>query len=78
MEITLPQPKPFRVVLEIGTILGFTIYPADPGLEPVVVPEAYLLKHKPQNGGFYIETSEGEPTYCPRDFFYACFLSKAS
>lgn len=76
--VTLPQPKPFKTILEIGTILGFKLYPSDPKIAPVEVPEWYILKHKPQNGGFYVETFDGEQTYCPRDFFYTCFLSAAS
>lgn len=63
-------PKAFKRVMEISSVVGFTLYPQNPEEMPVEVDQYFILKHRPVGGGYLVTTNEDEQTYCPRDFFH--------
>lgn len=46
-----------------------TITPADEGYGPFVVDEAYLNKHKPEAGGYYVVYADGYKSFSPAGAF---------
>lgn len=45
------------------------IAPADEGYEPFVVDEAYINKHKPEVGGYYVVYEDGYKSFSPAAAF---------
>jgi len=48
---------------------GAFIYPADEGFAPFQVDEAYVRKHKPEAGGYYVVCKDGYKSYSPAQAF---------
>ncbi len=46
-----------------------TITPADEGYAPFVVDEAYINKHKPEAGGYYVVYEDGYKSFSPASAF---------
>ena len=46
-----------------------TIIPADEGYGPFVVDGAYMAKHKPEVGGYYVVYDDGYKSYSPAAAF---------
>ncbi|MCW3106446.1 MAG: hypothetical protein JWQ09_952 [Segetibacter sp.] len=45
------------------------LYPADEGYGPIVADHAYVTKHKPEVGGYYVVYSDGYRSFSPREAF---------
>ena len=45
------------------------LVPADEGYHPVRVSHEYMLKHKPQVGGYYVQYKDGYESYSPAKAF---------
>jgi hypothetical protein len=69
----LPQYKSHKTVhaLKIASIewVTGTITPADEGYEPFRVPAAYINKHDPQPGGYYVVYEDGYCSFSPSGAF---------
>lgn len=48
---------------------GAMIYPDDAGYGPVNVDEAYMAKHKPEVGGYYVVYDDGYKSFSPAKAF---------
>lgn len=48
---------------------GAWIYPADKGYAPFEVDHAYVSKHKPEPGGYYVVYSDGYKSFSPAEAF---------
>lgn len=48
---------------------GATLVPDDEDLEPVEVDEAYLTKHQPKVGGYWVKYKDGYQSWSPADAF---------
>lgn len=48
-----------------------TITPADDGFAPFKVPHAYVRKHDPQPGGYYVVYDDGYASFSPATAFEA-------
>ncbi|HEM7801973.1 TPA: hypothetical protein U2L32_002513 [Burkholderia cenocepacia] len=46
-----------------------TLTPADEGYGPVMVDEAWAMKHRPQVGGYYVVYADGYCSFSPADAF---------
>lgn len=46
-----------------------TIQPADKGYGPFRVDAEYMLKHKPQVGGYYVQYADGYKSFSPAKAF---------
>jgi hypothetical protein len=46
-----------------------TITPEDDGFAPFVVDREYMLKHKPQVGGYYVQYEDGYKSWSPAQPF---------
>ena len=53
---------------EDDTIMA-TITPADEGYAPFVADEAYINKHKPEVGGYYVVYADGYKSFSPAGAF---------
>lgn len=74
-----PRPRP--TIEELETILnssqvasdedivGATITPEDPDYAPFPVSQAYMMKHQPEPGGYYVVYSGGYKSYSPAKAF---------
>jgi hypothetical protein len=72
----LPKYRTSKIVhaLKIAEIApdpdgGATIKPSESGYAPFKVDVAYLNKHKPQVGGYYIVYKDGYLSWSPADVF---------
>lgn len=45
------------------------LIPVEPGVEPVHVSREYLLKHKPEPGGYYVRYKDGYESFSPAEAF---------
>lgn len=54
---------------EAGNSLGATITPEDKGYSPFKVDKAYMQKHKPQVGGYYVVYKDGYKSFSPAEAF---------
>jgi hypothetical protein len=54
-----------------GPALGASIVAVDPGLSPIHVDGAYLLKHDPRPGGYFVEYADGYRSFSPAEAFEA-------
>ncbi len=50
-------------------IVGRMITPADEGYAPFEVDSAYMEKHKPQVGGYYVVYADGYESFSPAQAF---------
>lgn len=48
---------------------GATITPAEPGYSPFDVPAAYIGRHVPQVGGYYVVYDDGYESFSPAKAF---------
>lgn len=48
---------------------GGLIYPEEQGYAPVVIDQAYLDKHQPHVGGYYVVYKDGYKSFSPADAF---------
>jgi hypothetical protein len=48
---------------------GAMISPADEGYAPFQVSDEYLLKHKPEVGGYYVQYDDGYKSFSPAKAF---------
>lgn len=55
--------------LKIEAINGHEITPADQGFAPFQVLDAYLDKHNPQPGGYYVVYTDGYKSFSPAEAF---------
>jgi hypothetical protein len=69
----MPKYKCHKEVhaMKIASIDGNTITPADEGYEPFQVDDAYLSKHQPQAGGYYVVYDGGYKSWSPAGAFEA-------
>lgn len=67
----MPKYQCHKIVhaLEIKSIDGTTITPADEGYAPFSVESAWIERHKPEAGGFYVVYGDGYVSYSPRAAF---------
>lgn len=75
-ERQLPRYRSHKLVraLKIGTIAfdgkgGASITPADDGYAPFTVDAAYINKHTPQAGGYYVVYDDGYKSFSPAKAF---------
>lgn len=54
---------------DFGGIAGATILPANDRYAPFQVDAAYVNKHKPQAGGYYVVYDDGYKSWSPADAF---------
>ena len=75
----LPMYKSHKVVRALK-IKGINAEPAEPssemyitpeenGYTPFIVSDAYVSKHKPQVGGYYVKYEDGYESFSPADAF---------
>lgn len=55
--------------VELRPANGHIIHPADEGFAPFVVTDAYVQKHKPEAGGYYVRYEDGYESYSPAKAF---------
>jgi hypothetical protein len=55
--------------LKIEKIEGVMITPSDRGYARFEVDDAYILKHKPQVGGYYVVYDDGYKSFSPAKAF---------
>jgi hypothetical protein len=55
--------------IKLNVPTGATITPADPGYGPFRVDAAYMDKHKPQVGGYYVVYADGYKSWSPAQAF---------
>ncbi|WP_070988435.1 hypothetical protein [Halofilum ochraceum] len=48
---------------------GAEIVPVDAGISPFTVEAAYMKKHKPEAGGYYVVYSDGYESWSPKEAF---------
>lgn len=48
---------------------GATITPAEDGYAPFDVPAEYVMRHKPEAGGYYVVYDDGYKSYSPAKAF---------
>lgn len=75
-QIELPRYRSHKTVwaLKIKSIIQVTdddamIYPEEHGYDPVRVDGAYMGKHEPKVGGYYVVYSDGYKSWSPADAF---------
>lgn len=54
---------------KFGPGLGALIIPEDAGYTPFHVTAAYLAKHKPKVGGYWVQYKDGYQSFSPADAF---------
>lgn len=63
----------FREVEDPDSVTGFgsaaTVTPAEPGYGPFEVDSAYVRKHAPYPGGYYVQYADGYKSFSPADVF---------
>ena len=77
VEMEMPRYKSHKTVwaLKIAGIGATaedgttTIIPADDGYAPFTVDAAYMQKHEPQVGGYYVVYKDGYRSFSPSDAF---------
>lgn len=71
MQQELPRYQCLKQVraLKIADIAGNIITPADEGYAPFEVPSAYLAKHQPQPGGYFVVYDDGYNSFSPAEAF---------
>lgn len=52
-----------------GIVGGFRITPEDAGYAPFLVEDAYVIKHNPQIGGYYVVYADGYKSFSPAEAF---------
>lgn len=52
-----------------GPKMGLMIVPADKGFAPFEVDAAYMQKHKPEVGGYFVVYADGYKSYSPAQAF---------
>jgi hypothetical protein len=68
LKILRVDPDPTRqVVSEAARLLTFV----EPGYAPIRVEEAYVRKHNPQAGGYYVLYEDGYVSFSPAQVFEA-------
>jgi hypothetical protein len=69
--VEMPRYKCHKEVhaLKIRAVSGLTIVPEDSGYAPFEVPPAYLDKHKPEAGGYYVVYDDGYKSFSPAKAF---------
>ena len=72
----LPKYKAHKVVeaFKIGALsatldLTWVLYPLDGGFGPVVVTRAYMDRHQPKVGGYYVRYPDGYESWSPAAAF---------
>lgn len=67
----LPRYQSHKQVwaLKIESITGTTVYPADTGYAPFEVDQAYLDKHAPKAGGYFVVYDDGYRSWSPAPAF---------
>ena len=70
---TVSTPVGVKTATEIGSVIGDVLYPIDPNQNPIQVNSIFVLKNRPQGGGFLLELDNGKIGYCPRDLFFDMF-----
>jgi len=70
-EMEMPRYRCHKEVwaLKIKKIEGVIITPADNGYGKFEVDDAYLLKHKPKAGGYYVVYKDGYKSFSPSEAF---------
>lgn len=68
---TLPRYQSHKKVwaLKIGGVENMTITPADEGYLPFIVDPQWILKHKPEAGGYYVVYDDGYASFSPAKAF---------
>ena len=66
--------KILKIVLDeeatgMGTLSGAVITPVDEGYAPFAVDSAYMNKHRPVAGGYYVVYEDGYKSFSPADAF---------
>ena len=67
-EVHALKIQEMRVVPETTTG-RWLLYPADPEYGPIEVDQEYMVRHKPQLGGYYVVYEDGYASYSPAKAF---------
>ena len=75
--MNLPLYRCFKVVgaVKIKTLNdinlddGQMLVPEETGVEPFYISKAYIDKHKPQVGGYFVEYKDGYQSFSPAEAF---------
>jgi len=59
----------FRNSLEPELTVGAMITPMEPGYAPLPVSHAFMVKHDPQPGGYYVVYKDGYQSFSPAETF---------
>lgn len=67
----LPRYKSHKEVqaLKIADVDGVYLTPEDPRFKPFEVSQAYIERHKPQVGGYYVVYADGYESFSPAPAF---------
>jgi len=64
-----PKPNPDTSGQSASASYGAFITPADKGFAPIEVTAEYVIKHKPEVGGYYVVYDDGYTSYSPAAAF---------
>ncbi len=59
----------------MGDILVGNIIPTNPNYVSIPISAAYVEKHRPQRGGYYVLYADGYKSYSPADVFEAGYTA---
>lgn len=71
----LPNPDPTGNSAAIS--YGAMLTPDDPNFEPFLVPAEYVIKHKPEPGGYWVSYEDGYASFSPAQAFEAGYTAAA-
>jgi hypothetical protein len=73
VEILKPTIAELQAILDENPnqpeIPGAIITPSDPGYGPFVVTNAYVQKHEPKVGGYFVQYADGYKSWSPAEAF---------
>lgn len=52
-----------------GKLAGISMYPVEPGYAPILLDGAYMEKHRPEVGGYYVVYDDGYKSFSPAKAF---------
>lgn len=56
-------------------VIGATITPAEEGLAPFTVSQEFIMKHRPEVGGYYVVYKDGYTSFSPAQAFEEGYTS---
>ena len=75
LELVIHRPNPDITGKTTAGSYGGYLHPVDTSFSPIEVDAAYMTKHQPQPGGYYVKYEDGYTSYSPAAAFEAGYTA---